>query len=212
MKMLTRERMVVLAVALLSYSVFGHSAYAMGEGEGRTKIDFTTKTADTASSRLFAKIDVSAGITSNANFIAGNTATVGNGKHGNGNGHGNGASKHNGLNNFVLANCDVTLTIGSASFTGHADSKGKITQPFNAKLTANGQILQIMANGLNLVELFPLNTSNGHYQVSVPFTVTATRSTSNADGSTSSLTVTLSQQVVNFKYSVKNGRAMGRNF
>jgi hypothetical protein len=206
MKMITSKRCIVLAMVILSYAAVAQSAYAMGVANGRTKIDFTTKTTDFLSSRLFAKIDVSAGITSNANFISGSTATVG--KHGNG----HGSSKNGGLNNFVLANCDVTLAIGSATFSGHAESKGKVLQPFNAKLTANGRILQIKASGLNLVELFPLNTADGKYSVVVPITVTATRTTINSDSSTSSLTVTLSEQSVTFNYTVKHERARGRNF
>ena len=101
----------------------------------------------------------------------GNGHGKGSGKvNGNGNGKGKGHGKSalsngnghtaNGFNNFSLAGFDVTLTIGSASFTGTADGKGKVHDPFDAKLTANGQILMINASGWDLVELFPLDTTD----------------------------------------------------
>lgn len=145
----------------------------------------------------------------------------GNGK-GNGNGKGKGHGKSalsngnghtaNGFNNFSLAGFDVTLTIGSASFTGTADGKGKVHDPFDAKLTANGQILMINASGLDLVELFPLDTTDGKHQVTVTISVSATKTTTDTTGATNTTTIDLSTQDVTFYYCVKNGRAQGKNF
>lgn len=137
----------------------------------------------------------------------------------NGNGHGNGGGNSNGnghtangFNNFSLAGFDVTLTIGSASFTGTADGKGKVHDPFDAKLTANGQILMINASGLDLVELFPLDTTDGNHQVTVTISVSASKTTTDTTGATNTTTIDLSTQDVTFFYNVKNGRAQGKNF
>lgn len=126
---------------------------------------------------------------------------------GNSQGNGNGKGHGHGSNNFNLAGDTVTLTIGSASFTGTADSKGRVSTPFEAKLVADGQILMIEASGLNLVELFPIDISDGSHTVTVPISVSATQTTG-----TTTTTTALSSQNVTFNYFVKNGRAMGKNF
>jgi hypothetical protein len=131
------------------------------------------------------------------------------GGNGNGNGKGNGS---NGFNNFSLAGFDVTLTIGSASFTGTADSKGRVSTPFNAKLVADGEILMINANGLDLVDLFPIDTTDGSHQVTVTISVSATKTTTDTTGATTTTSIALSTQDVTFNYVVRNGRAMGKNF
>jgi hypothetical protein len=228
-----------IAVLLIT----GTIAFAHGHGKGRTKIDFRLMTGDPSSSRLFAKIDVSGALSSNANMTAfkhgnggghGNSGNHGhhgdndnhgdNGHHGNGNhgnhgggegegGHGgitsNGNGHHGKSGNFALANSTITLTIGSASFTGTADGRGRVSTPFNAKLTANGEILQIQAYGLNLEELFPIDPTDGDHQVTVEISVTAT---SAATATTAASTTVLSDQQVTFFYTVKDGRAKGRNF
>jgi len=129
-----------------------------------------------------------------------------NGSNGGGNGNGHGS------NNFLLAGYQITLAIESATFTGTADGKGRVSTPFDAKLVANGQILMIKAVGLNLVQLFPLDTSDGSHQVSVEIKVTASKTTTDSTGATTTQTLTLSDQNVTFNYSVRNGRAKGKNF
>jgi hypothetical protein len=123
--------------------------------------------------------------------------------------NGNAGHHHGKSGNFALSGSTITLTIGSATFTGTADNKGRVSTPFNAKLTADGNILQIMANGLNLEELFPIDPTDGSHQVTVEIKVEATTV---ATSTTASQTITLSDQNVTFFYKVDNGRAMGRNF
>jgi hypothetical protein len=173
--------------AVLLVAVFiALPAHAAGVGKGRTKIDFKTAIGDSgASSRLFAKLDTASAISSLAESGA--------------------KSK-----NDNLAGYTVNFIIGSATFSGTADEKGKVTTPFSAKLTANGGILQIKASGLNLEQLFPLQTADGSYEVTVPLKVTATK-TDAATGAVTE-TVTLSDQQVTFKYTVKKGQAKGKNF
>lgn len=122
----------------------------------------------------------------------------------------NGNAGHHGKSgNFALSGSTITLTIGSASFSGTADAKGRVSTPFNAKLTADGNILQIQAYGLNLEELFPIDPTDGSHQVTVEIKVEATTV---ATSTVASQTITLSDQNVTFFYTVKNGRAQGRNF
>jgi hypothetical protein len=140
-----------------------------------------------------------------------------NGEHGNGKGKGKGkdkehgkaklskSAKHGKSGNFSLAGQTVTLTIGSASFSGTADSKGRVKTPFDAKLTADGNILQIKANGLNVEELFPLDATDGKHSVTVEIKVTATPAAAGAQE------LTLSDQTVTFDYRVRHGRAQGRS-
>ena len=72
-----------------------------------------------------------------------------------------------------LAGQTVTFTIGSASFQGIADSKGKVTTPFNAML--KGTTLSLRYKGLQLISLFPLATADGKDKtVAVHFSVSAT--------------------------------------
>ena len=191
-------RLVTIGVALLGILSL-KPANAMGVGKGLTKIDFQLKVGDFTSSRLFAKLNVSGAVTSNGNSFFGNSS----------NGHGHGNGRPGGSNNFALAGYDVTLIIGSASFTGIADSKGKVSTPFAAKLTANGGILQIMANGLNLEELFPIDKTDGPHTVTVLLVVTANKA---ATATTGAVSATLSSQNVTFNYVVKNGRVKGSNF
>jgi hypothetical protein len=177
--MSSKVAVLFVAVALV---VFAPPAFAMGSGQGVTKIDFKLKIGDSTSSRLFAKLDVAAGI---AQLTGGQ-----------------------GSANHALAGCTVNFSIGSAVFTGIADDKGKVTTPFNAKVTGNGAIMQIKANGLNLEQLFPIDPTDGDHQVTVALKVTAVKT--NADGSTT--TVTLNDQSVIFNYRVKKGAVKGRNF
>jgi len=167
-----------------------------GGGKGRTKIDFMLKIGDFSSSRFFAKIDVSGAVTSNGTSffaIPGNTM-------------------HGKSRNFELAGYDVTLSIGSASFTGTADSKGKVSTPFSAKLTANGNIAMIKATGLNLEQLLPVTSTDGTHQVTVEIKLTASKTTTDTSGVAITTFVTLSDQNVTFTYTVKNGQAKGKNF
>jgi hypothetical protein len=168
----------VLAVVL-----FSSAAFAMGGGNGVTKIDFKLKIGDTASSRIFAKLDVAAGM---AQLTGGQ-----------------------GSANHALAGCAVNVTINSATFSGTADAKGKVTTPFSAKVTGNGAIMQIKATGLNLEQLFPVDPTDGEHTVVVAIKVTATKA---ADGSTGTQTYTLNEQNVTFNYVTKKGQAKGKNF
>lgn len=232
--------MHVRALKLFFFAMLGvvlsSSAFAMGHGNGVTKIDFCTSLTDFTDSRLFAKL-----LTTNANVASGHGHGNGKGnKHGKhdkggkkGHGHGNrenddqdddnetesnstdSTDSTEGCNtkksgNFSLAGQTITLSIGSAVFTGVADSKGRVTTPFNAKLVANGQILMIKAEGLNLVELFPLDPTDGPHEVTVHIEVTATPPST--DPAVPATPTTLSSQDVTFFYLSRGGKAKGRNF
>jgi hypothetical protein len=184
--------------AIALFVVASASAHAMGVAHGRTKIDFQAAAGDTTSGRLFAKLDVTNAVTSNGNPFFGT-------------GGGHGKKGRGGSNNFALAGDTVTLMIGSASISGTADDKGRVSTPFTAKLTANGKILQIMANGLDLQDLFPLDTTDGEHQVTVALKVTAT-TTATVSGVAITTVGTLSDQNVTFFYSTKNGKIRGKNF
>ena len=179
------NKMTKFAVLLFAATLCG-GVLAAGQGQGRTKIDFKTRLGDSgASSRLFAKLDVASAVNGLPEVGA--------------------KSK-----NDNLAGYTINLIIGSsATFSGVANDKGKVTSPFDAKLTANGGIMQIKASGLNLEQLFPLNPADGDHEVTVSLKVTAS-STNATTGQTT--TVTLSEQNVTFKYTVKNGQAKGKNF
>jgi hypothetical protein len=227
--------MHVRALKLFFFALLGvvlsSSAFAMGHGHGVTKIDFCTSLTDFTDSRLFAKLLVT---TSNGNVVSGGKQGKG---HGHGHGHSKrdhddnddqgddndsnetsgtsmdnngGDSKKHGSGNFSLAGQTITLSIGSAVFTGVADSKGRVTTPFNAKLVAHGQILMIKADGLNLVELFPLDPTDGPHEVTVHIEVTATPPST--DPAVPATPTSLSSQDVTFFYLSRDGKAKGRNF
>jgi hypothetical protein len=100
-----------------------------------------------------------------------------------------------------LAGQTVTFTIGSASFQGTADSKGKVAEPFNAAL--KGATLSLKFKGLQLISLFPLATSDGKDKtVSVHFNVTATMA--------GQAPVVLVDKNVVLIYSAKNGNISGK--
>jgi hypothetical protein len=171
--------------------------HAMGQGDpgggkGRTKIDFKFDTATPTNSRLFAKIDVAAAVSLLANT---------------------GAKSHN----DDLAGYTLTLTIGSAQFSAVLDEKGKSTEdlnattpvPFSAKLTANGKVLQIKADGLNLQSLLGVDVTqkNGQVTVEVDVSISKTDPVTNVTTTTS-----LSQQSVTFHYKVHGTSVKGKNF
>lgn len=124
--------------------------------------------------------------------------------------NGGDSGKKHGSGNQDLAGQTITLSIGSAVFTGVADDKGRVKTPFDAKLCANGQILMIKADGLDLVELFPIDPTDGAHQVTVHIEVTATPAATTT-GTTATPT-TLSSQDVTFFYYSKHDHAKGRNF
>lgn len=174
----------VVPVAVLALVVLTNSAQAMGKGQ--TKIDFKATAGDSgASSRLFAKLDVKQAVDS--------LPEVGSGS-----------------KNDNLAGATVTVTIGSATFSGTADEKGKVATPFDAKITGNGKGMQIKAGGLNLEQLFPLDITDGKDK-SVTVALKVTASFTNATTGAVTETV-LSEQNVTFKYSVKKGAIKGKNF
>ncbi|HLX64199.1 MAG TPA: hypothetical protein VKX17_23200 [Planctomycetota bacterium] len=192
--------MLKLQILCLAAVMLAFNASAMGNGnggnggggKGRTKIQFQFDTSSTANSQFFAKIDVSAALSQLGN---------------------SGTKSHN----DDLAGYTLTLTIGSATFSGVADAKGKITAnstatppvPFSAKLTANGKILQIMANGWDLKTLLGVDTTKTSGQVTVEIDVSASK-TDSTSGQT--MTVALSTQSVTFNYSVKGTTVKGKNF
>ena len=162
--------------------LFCCSAHAMGKGT--TKIDFQLTAGDAASSRLFIKRDVKS--------ATGQLPEVG---------------SHSANDN--MAGQTVTLYIGSAAFSGVADSKGRVRSPFDAKLTGNGKGLQVKANGLALEELFPVDTTDGHHSVTVQIKVIC----ASTDATTQVVTtVTLTDSAVTFEYDVKKGKVKGRGF
>lgn len=191
--------MRVLTVAALLVSVLGTShIYAMapaGAGQGKTKIDFQFDTVDVANSRLFAKIDVSAALSQLGN---------------------SGGKSHN----DDLAGYTLKLSIGPvgtspSTFEAVCDSKGKTMEdlnavppvPFTAKLTANGKILQIMAEGLNLKSMFGIDPALGDGSVTIEIDVSASKTDSN----NVTTTVPLSAQAVTFNYKVKKTTVKGSN-
>lgn len=175
-----------------------------GGGNGRTKIDFKLKTDDFSTSRLFAKIDVAAGVAT--------LPEVGS------------KSKNDNLAGYIVEFSIQGAGMSPTVFSGVADSKGKFKTPFDCKLTANGGIMQIKYTGLDLVTLFPLTTTDGEYEVPVTLTVTAKKVLVDSAGApvldTAGMVqadpavapVALSTQSVTFNYSVKNGQIKGRNF
>jgi len=223
---------LIAALGLLAAT----QAFAMGHGHGVTKIDFSTSLTDFTDSRLFAKLLVT---TTNGNTVGVANHSHGNGHGNSGNGGddqgdddqnenegtdpaggstggttastgGDNSGDKHGSGNQGLAGQTITLSIGSAVFTGVADDKGRVSTPFDAKLVANGQILMIKAEGLDLVELFPLDPTDGAHQVTVHIEVTAT-----PPATTTGTTVTpttLNSQDVTFFYFSKHDHAKGRNF
>jgi hypothetical protein len=185
---------ILFTLAVLSFSL---SAFAGGHGDGshgkgRTKIDFKFSTESTTDSRLHAKIDVSAG-----------TALLEN----------SGSHSHN----DDLAGYTINVTIGSATFSATADDKGKTRAdsaatppvPFTAKLTANGKILQLMAEGLSLKDLLGIDTTQASGQVTVEIDVSASKTDATTNVVT---TIPLSTQSVTFYYSVHGTSVKGKNF
>ena len=187
-----RTTVVLALIACLSQSAFASGHGDGGHGKGRTKIDFRFDTESTTDSRLFAKIDVSSGVSQLTNT---------------------GSKSHN----DDLAGYTITLTIGSSTFSAVADEKGKTHAdstatppvPFTAKLTANGKIMQIMANGLSLKDLFGIDTTQTSGQVTVEIDVSASKTD---PVTTLTTTVPLSTQSVTFYYSVKGTSVKGKNF
>jgi len=175
-----------------------------GGGKGRTKIDFKLSSDDFATSRLFAKIDVSAGASSLAETGS--------------------KSRNDNLRGYLVEFGIQAAGASPSIFTGVANDKGKITTPFDGKLTANGAIMQIKYTGLDLVTLFPLNTADGSYEVPVTLTVTAKKvlvdtagepvldTNGQAQADPAVAPITLSTQTVTFKYDTKAGKIKGRNF
>jgi hypothetical protein len=177
------RNLALSAFALALALCLPSAAHAMGKGT--TKIDFKLTIGDPAGSRIFIKRDISA---TSPNLPQFGTPSA----------------------NDNLANQTVTLTFGgSASFSGTADEKGKVTTPFAAKITGNGKGLQVKADGLNLEQLLPVDPTDGEHQVTVQITITASR-TDSATGQTT--TVVLSDDAVTFFYKVKKGNVKGRNF
>jgi len=193
---------VILVLATTVFSSEGKGGN--GGGKGRTKIDFKLKTDDFSSSRLFAKIDVSAGASALAESGS--------------------KSRNDNLRGYLLEFGIQAAGASPTISTGVANDKGKIITPFDGKLTANGGILQIKYTGLDLVTLFPLNTTDGKYEVPVTLTVTAKKILVDSTGAPvldangqvqadpNSPSIALSTQTVTFNYETKNGMIKGRNF
>lgn len=203
-KTLVNAALIMLLATSVLASEESRAKGGNGGGKGRTKIDFKLSADDFATSRLFAKIDVSAG--------AGSLAETGS------------KSRNDNLRGYLLEFGIQAAGASPAIFTGVANDKGKITTPFDGKLTANGGILQIKYTGLDLVTLFPLNTADGSYEVPVTLTVTAKKVLVDSNGNPVLDTngqaqadpavapIALSTQTVTFKYDTKSGKIKGRNF
>jgi hypothetical protein len=202
-KLLTSSLVLLLAVTVVA-SETDRAKGGNGGGKGRTKIDFKVTADSPTTSRLFAKIDVSAGASSLAETGS--------------------KSRNDNLAGY-LVEFSITAAGGSPTvFTGVANEKGKITTPFDGKLTANGGIMQIKYTGLDLVTLFPLNTADGKYEVPVTLSVTAKKVLVDSAGAPVLDTngqpqadpavapIVLSTQTVTFKYDTKSGKIKGRNF
>jgi len=171
---------LALLVALSS------SVFAMGKGQ--TKIDFQYKQDALSSSRLFIKRALGKEVDQ--------LPEVG--------------SKSK---NDNLANHTITLQIGSDSanlLTGVASDKGKVSTPFDCKLTGNGKGLQIKADGLDLAKLLGITqTTDGEFSVTAKVTITASR----VDALTgSTIGVVLSDETVTFEFTIKKGSVKGRGF
>lgn len=180
----------VAAALVLAASVFmACDAYAMGKG--KTKVDFQVK-GDEA--RFFAKRDVAAGV--NQLPEAGSKSK-----------------------NDNLAGHTVTLTITQTGGTvapegtlsGVASEKGKVTTPFDGKLTANGGIMQIKTTSLDIVKAFPLDMTDGEHTVTVQIKITA-QMKDPSTGAATGAEIVLSDEPVTFNYKVKKGAAKGKNF
>jgi hypothetical protein len=163
----------------------------LAAGGGKTKVDFQVKDG---AARFFAKRDVSAGVAllpevgakSKNDNLAGHTVTV-----------------------------TITQTGGivapEGTLSGVASEKGKITTPFDGKLTANGGIMQVKTSSLDIVKAFPLDMTDGEHTVTIQLKITAQMkdpSTGAALGSE----IVLSDEPVTFSYKAKKGAAKGKNF
>ena len=101
----------------------------------------------------------------------------------------------------TLAGQTLTFTLGSASFQGVADAKGKVAAPFNAML--HGTQFTLKYKGLLLISLLPLATADGKDKtVPAHFTVTA-----NLAGQAQ---VVLVDKTVILIYTAKNGNITGK--
>ncbi|HYG78357.1 MAG TPA: hypothetical protein VEK08_25365 [Planctomycetota bacterium] len=165
------------------------SASAQAAGKGQSKIDFQFKTGDAASSRLFIKRMVDQAVINQIPEVGSKSK------------------------NDNLAGQTITLQLGSDSasaISGVADDKGKVTTPFDFKITGNGKGLQLKANGLDLATLLGITqTADGEYKVDVLVKITASRT----DAATNSTTIVeLANSTVKFEYKIKNGAVKGRGF
>ena len=101
----------------------------------------------------------------------------------------------------TLAGQLVTFSIGTTSFQGTADSRGKVALPFNAVL--NGTKLTLKFKGLQLISLLPLNTTDGKDKtVAVHFKVTSALPGQAA--------LTLIDKSVVLIYTARNGNLTGK--
>ncbi|MBI3735558.1 hypothetical protein HY256_03485, partial [Candidatus Sumerlaeota bacterium] len=145
-----KKSIVAKAICLLTASImlsvpgaFAKKGGGGGGGKGQTKIDFSLTLGNPATSRLFAKRDVAAGVAQ--------LPEVGS------------ASKNDNLAGQVVA-----VYFGDSLTTGTADSRGKVTVPFEAKLTANGRNMQVTIKGLDLETIMGINPLDGTYVTVVP--------------------------------------------
>ncbi|HLX65156.1 MAG TPA: hypothetical protein VKX17_28060 [Planctomycetota bacterium] len=157
--------------------------------DGRTKIQFQFDGANPTSSRLVARIDVSAAI--------GPLLSSG------------------GSHDEDLKLQTITLTIGSAKFVAYTDIFGRTVedvssdppQPFSSKLSASGKILFITATGYNLQDLLPVGTAqSGSFSIDIDVSVTNT-----FPGDNPPTTISLSQQHITFNYALKGTKVMGKS-
>lgn len=161
-----------------------------GQGKGLTKIDFKASTETPTNSRLFVKGLIPSGALPD-----------------------DGNKSHN----DDMHGLTLTLSIGSATFSGVADEKGRVRATLDGnialdgKVTGNGKGFQVKVSGLNLQTLFPLDATAGSHSVTVAIGVTASKTDSTVTPPVTT-TYTLMNSNVTFNYAVKGASIKGNNF
>jgi hypothetical protein len=186
MSMRTGIAMLSLAAVCLFCS---DAVYAMGAG--KTKVDFQVKEG---SSRLFAKRDVKAGVDQLPEVGA--------------------KSKNDNLaDRTITVTCTPVGVVATADNTlvGVADAKGRVTTPFDGKLTANGGIMQVKTSTFDIVKAFPLDMTDGEHTVTVQIKIVAQKKDPST-GAALGAEIVLSDEAVTFSYKAKKGAAKGKNF
>jgi hypothetical protein len=102
----------------------------------------------------------------------------------------------------TIAGATLTIAFGSVTFTGVADSKGNITDPFKAKLAGNSGMLQLHATDIAPSAVLTLPTTDGTGSAPVHLTITVT-----PVGGTA---ITVYDKDLTVNYSIKKGKFKGK--